>query len=610
MQAAPDSSSQHDPNLAALARLSEQLTEGILFLDFEWRITYANHAAREISRVKPEYINARSLWEHYPEAAGTDIETVYRRVMASRKHERREFYYAPYDHWVEVDVYPIETGIALYYRDITRLRNAEHDRDLTTRQLAQVLDATTDAFVYLDRDFRFTYLNREARRRLSYFGNLIGKSLWQEFPLTADPESIYYKNFHQTLDTGKPTSFEAYYPSPLDAWFAINLQPADDGLVISFRDITAKRRDQEDLRRKTEEASRQLAELESLYETAPIGLAYFDPVEFRYLRLNDRQAAFFGMPKEQILGRTLTEMAPIPGLYELFVQTREGNPVINFPLEGELISNPGEHRYWTVNYFPVYGPDGKVQGITAASLEVTAQKKTELALIESEKLAAVGRLASSISHEINNPLEAVTNLLYLIATSPDLTDEMKSWVNLAQTELQRVSHIATETLRFHRQATSPTLVTAQQLVSSVLNLYQGRLNNSGIAVETSYSSKLPIRCFENNIRQVLNNLISNAMDAMRGNGGRLVVRAHDAIDSATGRSGLRITVADNGTGIPEHARKRIFEAFFTTKELNGTGLGLWISSDIVRQHHGRLTFRSTQHPIHHGTVFSLFLPHE
>jgi signal transduction histidine kinase len=300
-------------------------------------------------------------------------------------------------------------------------------------------------------------------------------------------------------------------------------------------------------------------------------------------------------------------MAPIPGLKELFEQVAAGVPVVNHALEGELVSHPGEHRYWTVNYLPVRGTDGRVRAISAASLEITQQKKAEKALIQSEKLAAVGRLASSISHEINNPLESVTNLLYLIGTQPDLSPEVRAYVNLTQAEIARVSQIATQTLRFHRQTARPTEVTGEQLVRPVLNLYQGRLMNSRIDVKTQFSDSTRVTCHENEIRQVLSNIIGNAIDAMR-KGGRMMLRAHRAVDPPTGRLGIRITIADTGQGMSAATKARIFEPFFTTKEINGTGLGLWISAEIVHRHHGRLTVRSSQHERLHGTVFSLFLP--
>jgi len=150
-------------------------------------------------------------------------------------------------------------------------------------------------------------------------------------------------------------------------------------------------------------------------------------------------------------------MAPIPGLHELFDQVARGEPVVNYPLEGALVTDPTEYRYWNVSYFPVYGPNGIIQGITAASQEITQQKKAEKALIESEKLAAVGRLAASIAHEINNPLEAVTNLLYLARLSTNL-EEVPNLLQAADTELRRVSAIAAQTLRFHRQSSSPQAI--------------------------------------------------------------------------------------------------------------------------------------------------------
>jgi signal transduction histidine kinase len=260
-----------------------------------------------------------------------------------------------------------------------------------------------------------------------------------------------------------------------------------------------------------------------------------------------------------------------------------------------------------VSYSPVYGADGSIQAITAAWLEITHLKRAESALVQSEKLAAVGRLASSISHEINNPLEAITNLLYLISQGDGLPQDLKIYVHMAQSELSRVSQIATQTLRFHRQAAKPTWVSPGELIGAVLNLYHGRLTNSGIRVQASYATDTRVLCFENDIRQVLNNLIANAIDAMR-NGGRIVVRAHDAIQHTSGRRGVRLTIADTGHGMPEDVRGRLFEPFYTTKGLNGTGLGLWISESIVQRHKGRLTVRSTQHSVHHGTVFSLFLP--
>lgn len=234
-------------------------------------------------------------------------------------------------------------------------------------------------------------------------------------------------------------------------------------------------------------------------------------------------------------------------------------------------------------------------------------ERAEKALIQSEKLAAVGRLASSISHEINNPLEAVTNLLYLALNHEPLPPAARHYLETAQEELVRVSQIATQSLRFHRQRMHPSRIDPAELIDSILGLYHGRFANSTIQVVCKYRSTRRVLCFENDIRQVLNNLIANAADAMR-QGGRLMLRSHDGTDWKTGRSGVRITVADTGHGMSAEVKKRIFEAFYTTKEVHGTGLGLWIAHGIVARHHASLTLKSSQKAGCNGTVFTLFLP--
>ncbi len=395
------------------------------------------------------------------------------------------------------------------------------------------------------------------------------------------------------------------------AWFNFVYQPSVDanGVVDGILSFAVEITEQVLARRQVEAqkdlVERQAAELETIYRTAPIGLALFDPVDFRYLRLNDTQAEIIGLPAPEVLGKTLTEIAPIEGLREMFESVASGVPLRNALLEGELPSNPGIHRYWTVNYFPVFAEDGSVQAITAASLEITSQKRAENALIQSEKIAAVGRLASSIAHEINNPLEAVTNLLYLAGQTSDL-EEVHHYLGVADLELRRISLIASQTLRFYRQSTRPTHITAEDLVTTVLSLYQGRLQNSRIAVATRPWVQRPILCFEGEIRQVLNNLVGNALDAMP-HGGRLLIRSHQ-MHSPTGEPRLVLTFADTGSGIPAQILASIFEPFFTTKGMMGTGLGLWISKGIIEKHHGSIHVRSSQRHGASGTIFRLSLP--
>jgi PAS domain S-box-containing protein len=501
------------------------------------------------------------------------------------------------------------SGIVLVFRDIGEKRSAQRERERLSNRLSQFLEATTDAIVGVDRNWKMTYLNPRAVELYSPDREILGQGIWDVFPRAVYPGSPYVEHYSRAMNDGVSGGFEAYYPEPLNVWLRIDVYPTPEGIVTFSRDFTAEIRARQELLEKSEQAERQRAEIEAVYRTAPIGLALFDTTDFRYLRLNDKQAEFFGLKPEQIVGRTLTEMAPIEGLKELFEQVLEKKPVVNFPLEGELATAPGEHRHWTVSYFPVIAADGTVQAITAASLEVTAQKRAEQALIQSEKLAAVGRLAASIAHEINNPLEAVTNLLFLAELSDDL-GKTKGYVQLAERELRRVSAIANQTLRFHKQSTSPQEITASQLLDSVLSLLQSRIVNFRVQVERRDRAAQAVRCFEGEIRQVLSNLIGNAIDAMQRSPGRLLLRSRVGTDWASERQGLIITIADTGEGIPQAHRHKLFEPFFTTKGMHGTGLGLWVSTDIVRRHRGLLRFRSSQKEGCSGTVFTIFLPFE
>jgi PAS domain S-box-containing protein len=498
-------------------------------------------------------------------------------------------------------------GIVLVFRDVEERRAAELERERIGERLNQVLEVTTDAIVAVDRNWVMTYLNPRAARLYASDQQVLGRAVWDAFPDAAYEGSPYVEHFYRAMNDGIPGEFDAHYPDPLNRWLHVEVYPTRDGIVTFSRDITAEVNAREALREKSEQAERQRIEIESLYRSAPIGLALFDIKDFRYLRLNNRQAEFFGLEPEEIVGRTLTEMAPIEGLRELFEQVAAGMPVINYPLEGELVTRPGEHRYWTVSYFPVFAADGTVQAITAASLEITQQKKTEIALIQSEKLAVMGRLAASIAHEINNPLESLTNLLYLAGHSTD-PDKIQDYIRVAERELRRVSAISNQTLRFHKQASSPRAITCKELFDSVLSLYQGRIVNSAIRIEDRSRSSEPVRCFDGEIRQVLSNLVSNAIDAMQPAGGRLLLRSREGTNWKTGQRGVALTVADTGSGISPTVLQRIFEPFFTTKDIAGTGLGLWVSSEIINRHNGSLRVRSTQKPGRSGTVFTIFLP--
>lgn len=253
-----------------------------------------------------------------------------------------------------------------------------------------------------------------------------------------------------------------------------------------------------------------------------------------------------------------------------------------------------------------YNDAGAPVRMTGFTLDVTERHKTQAALLQSEKLAAVGRLASSIAHEINNPLESVTNLLYLASITEDVS-VVKEFLKQADLELRRVSGITNQTLRFHRQTGQAKPASVKELFDGVVGIFQRRLENSRIQVGVRLRATGLVECLDGEIRQVLTNLVSNSMDAMQ-HGGKLTLRSRNAFRD--GVPGVWFTIADNGTGMTAKVKERLFEPFFTTKDIHGIGLGMWVSRQIVDRHHGKLIFRSSLDPVRRGTVFSLFLPCE
>jgi signal transduction histidine kinase len=239
------------------------------------------------------------------------------------------------------------------------------------------------------------------------------------------------------------------------------------------------------------------------------------------------------------------------------------------------------------------------------------RRQTEQALLQAEKLAVVGRLAASISHEINNPLESVGNLLYLIRHAETLTDAVR-YAELAEQELGRVSQITAQTLSFYRENRKPGPCLVTEVLESAISLLNAKISSSGVALKVDFRPDLrPIVCRDGELRQVFINLISNALEATPS-GGHLIVRAHSSRQwSAPGQPvGVRVLIADTGSGIPRDTKRRIFEPFFTTKAETGNGLGLWVAKDLVEKHGGTIRLWSSAHAPHTGTTFCVFLPYD
>jgi PAS domain S-box-containing protein len=239
----------------------------------------------------------------------------------------------------------------------------------------------------------------------------------------------------------------------------------------------------------------------------------------------------------------------------------------------------------------------------------SARKRAEEALLRSEMLANAGRLAASIAHEINNPLEAIMNTLYIVRTSADLPESAREYLNIVDGELMRIAHIARQTLGFYREFSAATSNSASGLIGSVVNLLQSKIRAKGVAVDEQCDEQLRVMGIAGELRQVLANLLTNSLDAI-GQDCRIVLRASASMDPNGGRRRVRITVADCGHGMGAATTKQIFDPFFTTKGSVGTGLGLWVCKQLVEKNGGSIQVRSNMGGERRGTTFSIVLPAE
>jgi PAS domain S-box-containing protein len=248
---------------------------------------------------------------------------------------------------------------------------------------------------------------------------------------------------------------------------------------------------------------------------------------------------------------------------------------------------------------------GESLGCVITLIDISERKAVEEVLRRSEKLAAVGRIAGTLAHEINNPLSAVTNVLFLLQNA-DLDEAHQQYVDLAASELARVSRIARNTLSFYREAASPVPVQLSEVLDSVLELYQQNISAKGLRISKRYGNDVEVHQFPGELRQVFSNLIINAIDALPENG-ELIVAIRPRIGSDGLLTGASVLIADRGAGIPKEHRKQLFEPFFTTKGEKGTGLGLWITHGIVQKQGGHIRVRSSNDPRNSWTVFSVFV---
>ena len=318
----------------------------------------------------------------------------------------------------------------------------------------------------------------------------------------------------------------------------------------------------------------------------------------RIADLNEQLAKMLGYEQQEMIGKEISSFLLAEERDLLLANIRNG---IESRVEHHMLCKDG--RQLTVE---AHGQTGAYRDRTlryTAIRDITERKRAEAALIQSEKLASVGRMASSIAHEINNPLETIGHAVYLAATDPGTSPQAKSYLELATQELERVTHITKQTLAFHREKRTSSLIDLRESVDGALRLFAPRMNARGISVEKRYAEVDRVTASRGEVHQVISNLLSNSMDAVPNNGKIYLCLARSI--GKNGSAGVRFTIADTGSGIAPERLKKIFEPFFTTKEVVGTGLGLWVTKQIVDSHRATLQVRSK---VGKGTVFSITFP--
>jgi PAS domain S-box-containing protein len=316
----------------------------------------------------------------------------------------------------------------------------------------------------------------------------------------------------------------------------------------------------------------------------------------------------FGFTAEEMIGQSVRKIIPpdvFPDEDRIMSAVARGERTEHF--ETIRKRKDGECIEVSLTISPVFDESGDIAGVASISRDISQQKKVEKALHTTERLATVGRMAATLAHEINNPLEAVTNLVYL-AQSCMAAEDGKRFLRQAQQELARVALLTKQTLGFYRETKGARQLTLGELVTPLVSVFSARARNKQISLDTQIRQDPSILGIPGEIRQLFANLLNNSIDAVP-NAGRIVIRIERAREhSGALRQGARLTVCDNGPGIPGELRKKLFEPFFTTKREVGTGLGLWVSLNVVSKHEGSIKVRSSTAAGKSWAVFSVFFP--
>jgi PAS domain S-box-containing protein len=497
-------------------------------------------------------------------------------------------------------------------------------RSRASESFRALVESAPDAIIGVDDRGTIVLVNSQAQKLFGYESSeLLGQKIEILVPESFRAAHIYHQQEYKAHPRVRKMGGMDLYARRKDGTdfpAEISLSPirTERGLLVTaiVRDITERRRAEEARTQLVREQTAR-AEAEAMQRRFRDLVQDLDAIVWE-VDLDSRRFNFVSDRAQHILGYPLQRWVETRRFWLKHIHPDDRGQIVSFlrhigtgghnSIEYRAITSAGATIWLRLIAYLVRDEQGKPRCLRGLIVDVTVRKLSEDALRTTEKLAATGRLAASIAHEINNPMAAVTNLLYLIEHHPSLDEAARRYAKLAQDEMSRVAQITRQMLGFYRDSVAAELVNIPEVLNGILELYKRRLEDDGITVRTDFAAVNPVHAFQGELRQVFSNLLLNAAEAV-DQGGAIRIRVGRARRwSRYDVSGIRVTFADNGTGIRRENMNRIFEPFFTTKGQNGTGLGLWVSHGIIEKHGGAIQVRSSTRPGHRGTTFSVFLP--
>ena len=419
--------------------------------------------------------------------------------------------------------------------------------------------------------------------------------------------AAFQQAMEDTLEKGEPFYFEGLIRIPNGTLRSIeihgNLQPPVEGstgrILGTIRDITEIRHTE----RAMQENAKRLGELAAIVASSDDVILSKD-LNGTITSWNAAATRVFGYAADEMIGESILKLIP-EHLHAdektILESVRAGRPVEHF--ETVRATKSGRLIDVSLTVSPVRDEHGQVIGASKILRDISERRRLEKSLLQAEKIAATGRMAATIAHEINNPLEAVVNLLYLLR--PKISDpEGINYLNSVESEIGRVSHIAKQTLGYYRETASASRASLSEIIQHAIEIYEPRCTAAGIDVRKSLDSSRKIVLRRGEMMQVISNLIMNSIYAMPA-GGILSVSVKDTEDFS---EGIVLKVQDDGVGIATDDLPKVFDAFFTTRNTVGTGIGLFVAKQFVEGHGGRIELQSQEDAENHGTIVSIFMP--